>query len=153
LCASYINETSKSREFALKAYQLAPEVSFSNYIMGKYYTHVKKYVEAIVYFSRAIKFLPPEEEQEKLFQLYLEKAISEQWIYRDKEAEKDYLTAIKLNPRNEETYWNLAFMYILRKKYTKACIVFSQLYQLNPKSYNFQYGGNVTQAYNEYCRK
>ena len=153
LCASYIDETSKSLFFATKAYQKAPEKSFSNYIVGKYYTHNRQYKKAILFFSRAIDFIEPEEREDKLYQLYLERAISEQWIYDDFNAAKDYRKAINLNPNCEEAYWNLAFMFILRGKTQYACSVFSDLYIVNPNSYYEQYGGNVITAYNEYCRK
>ena len=153
LCASYINETSKSFDFAKKAFQKAPEKTFSNYIMGKYCTHIKQYKKAIIFFTRAIDFIEPTEKKDRLYQLHLERAISEQWIYDYFNAEKDYRKAIYLNSHCEAAYWNLAFLYIERKQNKKACNVFSELYKINPKSYDYQYRGDVLKAYNNYCRK
>ena len=129
-----LGDYSGAKENADKLIKIAPQFSFSNYVMGYYYNQIREYQDAIFWLTKAINLGGNVKD---LHQWHLERAIARSWLSLDREAEEDFLTSISLSQnRNQDAFWWLAHFYLVRGKNYQSCDWFIKLNNINP-SYRF----------------
>lgn len=134
-----------------KAYEIEPNVSFTNYVIGKVANEAKQYELAVTFLMAAINLSDDFDKQNFTHQWYLEKAIANAWLKRDYDAEKDYKICLSLNSNNlDALFWYGNFLGI-RKRTSEACEQFKKLKTLSP--YYKMSGYSVDQMIQNYrCR-
>jgi tetratricopeptide (TPR) repeat protein len=119
--------------FAEEAYRLQPNVSFTNYVVGRVANGSKNYSKAVKYFSNAIQLASEFDKSFLLHQWYLERAIANGWLKQDYSAEQDYKNCLLLNSQNLDALWSFGNFLAIRKRISESCIQFNKLKQLSPK--------------------
>jgi tetratricopeptide (TPR) repeat protein len=115
-----------------KAYEIEPNVSFTNYVIGKVANEAKQYELAVTFLMAAINLADDFDKKNFTHQWYLEKAIANAWLKRDYDAEKDYKICLALNSNNlDALFWYGNFLGI-RKRTAEACEQFKNLKILSP---------------------
>ena len=149
----YLEDWDSALSFATNGYKLQPKSQDGNYILGYYYSNIKKYEKAIKYFSNAISYTNKEilKEYNKLSQLYLERAICKSLLYKDFRAESDYKNSLIINSTKQDALANYAYFLINRNKKEKACVLLKKLQNINP-NYIFSQNISVSKYYFKFCR-
>ena len=149
----YLEDWDSALSFATNGYNLQPKSQDGNYILGYYYSNIKKYEKAIKYFSNAISYTNKEilKEYNKLSQLYLERAICKSLLYKDFRAESDYKNSLIINSTKQDALANYAYFLINRNKKEKACVLLKKLQNINP-NYIFSQNISVSKYYFKFCR-
>lgn len=132
LVYSIIGEISLAKSYAYEAYQIEPNVSFTNYVIGKVANEAKDYTLAVDFLGYAIEMANEYDKANLVHQWYLEKAIANAWLKKDYEAEQDYKSSLSLNRKNlDALFWYGNFLSI-RKRVYDSCEQFKKLKSLSP---------------------
>ena len=132
LVYSIMGELSLAKSYAYKAYQIEPNVSFTNYVIGKVANEAKEYALAVEFLGYAIEKANQYDKKNLTHQWYLEKAIANAWLKRDNDAEQDYKSCLSLNGQNlDALFWYGNFLSI-RKRTFESCTQFKKLKSLSP---------------------
>lgn len=94
---------------------------------GTIYAINKKFFEALSSFNKAIEI-------EKRSEFFLNRGALYQLMENNNMAVEDYNEAIKLNPKNDITYFNVGIIYREMEKYDKGIEYLSYSLKLNSKS-------------------
>ena len=122
-------------EVANDVYNLNPKNAFINYVLGKLYNSSKKRELAIKYFTQAINLFEEKDiSYESLAQWYLERAIANDWLKNDYNAEQDFkkcliLSGDKLSQPLLDGLFYYGDFLLQNKRYSEACIQFKRLKQ------------------------
>lgn len=147
LVYSIIGEISLAKSYAYEAYQIEPNISFTNYVIGKVANEAKDYSLAIDFLGYAIEKASEYDKVHFMHQWYLEKAIANSWAKRDYDAEQDYKSCLALNGQNlDALFWYGNFLAI-RKRIYESCIQFKKLKSLSP---NYTMTGNTVDQFLQY---
>jgi Tfp pilus assembly protein PilF len=132
LVYSIIGEIPLAKSFAYKAYQIEPNISFTNYVIGKVANEAKDYSLAVDFLGYAIEKASEYDKSNLSHQWYLEKAIANGWLKRDYDAEQDYKSCLSLNGENlDALFWYGNFLAIRKRNY-ESCAQFKKLKSLSP---------------------
>lgn len=132
LVYSIIGEISLAKSYAYKAYQIEPNISFTNYVIGKVANEAKEYALAVEFLGYAIEKANLYDKTNLTHQWYLEKAIANAWLKRDNDAEQDYKSCLSLNGQNlDALFWYGNFLSIRKRTY-ESCTEFKKLKSLSP---------------------
>ncbi len=132
LVYSIIGEISLAKSYAYKAYQIEPNISFTNYVIGKVANEAKEYALAVEFLGYAIEKANQYDKTNFTHQWYLEKAIANAWLKRDNDAEQDYKSCLSLNGQNlDALFWYGNFLSIRKRTY-ESCTQFKKLKSLSP---------------------
>ncbi len=132
LVYSIIGEISLAKTYAYRAYQIEPNISFTNYVIGKVENEAKDYSLAVQYLGYAIEKASVYDKTNFTHQWYLEKAIANAWLKKDYEAEQDYKSCLSLNGQNlDALFWYGNFLSI-RKRVYESCEQFKKLKSQSP---------------------
>ena len=132
LVYSIIGEISLAKSYAYEAYQIEPNVSFTNYVIGKVANAAKDYSLAVDFLGYAIEMANEYDKANSMHQWYLERAIANGWLRRDYDAEQDYKSCISLNGQNlDALFWYGNFLSIRNRIY-ESCNQFKKLKYLSP---------------------
>jgi Tfp pilus assembly protein PilF len=143
LVYSIIGEISLAKYYAHEAYQIEPNVSFTNYVFGKVANEARDYTLAVDFLGYAIEMANDYDKLNLMHQWYLERAIANAWLKSDYDAEKDYKTCLSLNGQNlDALFWYGNFLSIRNRIYD-SCVQFKKLKQLSPNY--FMAGTSVDQ--------
>lgn len=149
LVYSILGEISLAKYYAIKSYQIEPNVGFTNYVIGRIANGEGNYVQAIEFLSSAISKASDFDKSFSLHQWHLERAIAESLLKLDNQAENDYKTCLYLNSNNLDGYFNYAVFLENRDRKNEACNYFNILYNKNP---NYRRGpDSIKQIIDEYC--
>ena len=132
LVYSIIGEISLAKSYAYKAYQIEPNISFTNYVIGKVANVAKEYTLAIDFLSAAINNASDYDKVNLMHQWYLERAIANSLLKFDSQAENDYKTCLNLNPNNLDCYYQFGVFLGNRNRKSEACNNFRILYNKKP---------------------
>lgn len=132
LVYSILGETSLSKSYAYEAYQIEPNISFTNYVIGKVANEAKDYSLAIEFLSSAITYASDYDKANLMHQWYLERAIANSLLKIDGQAETDYKTCLNLNPNNLDCYYQYGVFLGNRNRKSEACNNFRILYNKKP---------------------
>jgi len=147
LVYSIIKEISLAKSFAFKAYQIEPNISFTNYVIGKVANEAKEYSLAVEFLGYAIINASDYDKTFLTHQWYLEKAIANSRLKRDYDAEQDFKSCLSLNSQNMDAlFWYGNFLAIRNRIYD-SCVQFKKLKQLSP---NFSMTGTTIDEYLRY---
>jgi tetratricopeptide (TPR) repeat protein len=132
LVYSIIGEISLAKSYAYKAYQIEPNISFTNYVIGKVANEAKEYALAVEFLGYAIEKANQYDKTNLTHQWYLEKAIANACLKRDNDAEQDYKSCLSLNGQNlDALFWYGNFLSIRKRTY-ESCTQFKKLKSLSP---------------------
>lgn len=132
LVYSIIGEISLAKSYAYKSYQIEPNISFTNYVIGKVANEAKEYALAVEFLGYAIEKANQYDITNLTHQWYLEKAIANAWLKRDNDAEQDYKSCLSLNGQNlDALFWYGNFLSIRKRTY-ESCTQFKKLKSLSP---------------------
>jgi tetratricopeptide (TPR) repeat protein len=132
LVYSIMGNLSLAKSYAYEAYQIEPNTSFTNYVIGKVANQAKDYTLAVDFLGYAIEMASEYDKANLMHQWYLEKAIANAWLKRDNEAEQDYKSCLSLNGQNlDALFWYGNFLSI-RKRIYESCTQFKKLKSLSP---------------------
>jgi len=127
-----IGDIPSARNCAYRAYQIEPNVGFTNYVVGKVAGADKDWAKASKFYGYAIENASESDKSILMHQWYLERAIANAWLKRDYSAEQDYKKCLSLNSENlDALFWYGNFLGI-RKRFSEACIQFKKLKRLSP---------------------
>ena len=132
LVYSIIGEISLAKSYAYKAYQIEPNISFTNYVIGKVANVAKEYTLAIDFLSAAINNASDYDKVNLMHQWYLERAIANSLLKFDSQAENDYKRCLNLNPNNLDCYYQFGVFLGNRNRKSEACNNFRILYNKKP---------------------
>lgn len=150
LVYSIVGDITSAKSFAYKAYQIEPNISFTNYVVGKVANVAEDYNLAIEFLSVAIQKADDYEKVNNMNQWYLERAIAYSLLKNDDySAEQDYLKCLKLNPDNYDAIFNYGVFLINRKRKREACERFTYLYEILP---NYRFGNQSLEEIVRYCK-
>lgn len=132
LILSIQGQIDMAKMFAYEAYRIEPNVSFTNYVIGKVSNEAKEYSLAIEFLSYAIQKANEYDKNNLVHQWYLEKAIANAWLKNDYLAEQDYQACLKYNPVNlDALFWYGNFL-VTRKRVSESCPYFKKIKTLSP---------------------
>jgi Tfp pilus assembly protein PilF len=132
LVYSIMGNISLAKSYAYEAYQIEPNISFTNYVIGKVANEAKDYSLAVDFLGYAIEKASEYDKSNLTHQWYLEKAIANGWLKRDYDAEQDYKSCLSLNGKNlDALFWYGNFLSI-RKRIYESCAQFKKLKSLSP---------------------
>jgi tetratricopeptide (TPR) repeat protein len=132
LVYSILGEIALSKSYAFEAYQIEPNISFTNYVIGKVANEAGDYTLAIDFLGYAIEMANEYDKANLMHQWYLERAIASSWIKLDSQAESDFKTCLNLNPNNLDCYFQYGNFLVNRKRKYEACNNFRILYNKKP---------------------
>jgi len=132
LVYSIIGEISLAKSYAYQAYQIEPNISFTNYVIGKVANVAKEYSLALDFLSSAISYASEFEKANLMHQWYLERAVAHSWLKLDTQAENDYKACLNLNPNNLDCYFQYGVFLGNRNRKYEACSNFRIVYNTNP---------------------
>jgi len=132
LVYSIIGEISLAKSYAYEAYQIEPNISFTNYVIGKVANEAKDYTLAVDFLGYAIEMANEYDKANLMHQWYLERAIANAWLNRDSDANQDYKSCLSLNGQNlDALFWYGNFLSIRKRTY-ESCTQFKKLKFLSP---------------------
>jgi tetratricopeptide (TPR) repeat protein len=132
LIYSITGDISSAKSYAFNAYQIEPNISFTNYVIGKVANEAKEYDLAVEFLGKAIENANEYDKANLMHQWYLEKAIANAWLKKDYDAEQDYKKCLSLNDQNlDAIFWYGNFL-SLRKRISESCAQFKKLKTLSP---------------------
>lgn len=132
LVYSILGEIALSKSYAFEAYQIEPNISFTNYVIGKVANEAGDYSLAIDFLGYAIEKANEYDKANLMHQWYLERAIANSLLKLDDQAEKDYKTCLNLNPNNLDCYYQYGVFLGNRNRKSEACNNFRILYNKKP---------------------
>jgi Tfp pilus assembly protein PilF len=132
LVFSILREPSLAKSYARQAFRIEPDVSFTNYVIGKVANESGDYKTGVTFLTAAIIMANDYDKEYLTNQWYLERAIANAWLNNDYAAEQDYKSCLSLNSQNlDALFWYGNFL-ALRNRNNDACIQFRRLKQLSP---------------------
>lgn len=127
-----LGELELAKSYSITAYQMYPNISFLNYVVGRVSSESKEFEVAIKFFGSAIDKASELDKINSVHQWYLERAIANSWLKYDIAAENDFKQCLLLNSRNfDALFWYGNFLAI-RNRISESCIQFKKLKQLKP---------------------
>lgn len=153
LCLAKLHQGDRNAAYNAinKAYDIAPNSPKVLGIFGQYYSYNKQYAKAVPFFTVAITNSKETTGDKSTAKIFLERAISNAWLNNDKQANSDYLSSLKIDPSNEETYWWYINFLGTRKRWSEACNYSRVLKSMNP---NFKYGqSTIDKMINYSCNR
>lgn len=150
LVNSIIGDDEMAKYCGYKAFQIEPNVSFTNYVIGKVSNEAGDYSMAISFLTSAIILADDYDKENFMHQWYLERAIaytlskSEDYL-----AESDYKKCLQLNANNLDGYFQYGVFLGNRNRKNEACTHFRILYGKAP---NYRAGeDSISDIVNGYC--
>jgi tetratricopeptide (TPR) repeat protein len=132
LVYSIMGNLSFAKSYAYEAYQIEPNISFTNYVIGKVANEAGDYTLAVDFLGYAIEMANEYDKANLMHQWYLERAIARSWIKLDSQAESDFKTCLNLNPNNLDCYFQYGNFLGNRNRKYEACNNFRILYNKKP---------------------
>jgi len=151
LVYSILGETALSKSYAFEAYQIEPNISFTNYVIGKVANEAGDYTLAAEFLGYAIEKANEYDKANLMHQWYLERAIAYSMLKLGIQAENDYKKCLLLNPNNLDGYFQYGVFLGNRNRKDEACNNFRILYGKQP---NYKAGqDSVKDILNGFCNK
>lgn len=151
LIHSILGNILDAKSYAYRAYTINPNVSFTNYVIGKVANEAKDYDLAIEYLSVAIDKANKYDSENYLHQWYLERAIANSLLKNNFDAENDYNECLRLNSNNYDCYFQFGIFLANLNRKNEACLKFRYLYNILP---NYKAGDqSLAQIVIKYCNK
>jgi len=132
LVYSIMGNLSFAKSYAYEAYQIEPNTSFTNYVIGKVANEAEDYTLAVDFLGYAIEMANEYDKANLMHQWYLERAIANSLLKLDNQAEKDYKTCLNLNSNNLDCYFNYGIFLENRNRKSEACYNFRILFNKKP---------------------
>ena len=132
LVYSIMGKISLAKSYAYEAYQIEPNISFTNYVIGKVANEAEDYILAVDFLGYAIEMANEYDKANLMHQWYLERAIANSLLKLDDQAEKDYKTCLNLNSNNLDCYFQYGVFLGNRNRKYEACNNFRILYNKKP---------------------
>ena len=150
LIHSILGNISDSKSYAYRAYTIEPNISFTNYVIGKIANVAKDYSLAIEFLTVAIEKADEYDRLNFMHQWYLERAVANSLFKNDYEAEQDYLKCLQLNPNNYDGVFQFGVFLGNRNRVNEACNRFRYLFEKRP---NYSAGGqSLRDIVNGFCK-
>jgi|GEM_PF-7079668 len=149
LVYSILGEISLAKTYAFEAYRIEPNISFTNYVIGRVANEAKDYSLAIEFFEYAIQMATDNDKVSLMHQWYLEKAIANSWLKKDFEAEQDFKMCLLLNEQNLDALFWFGNFLAIRNRQNESCNIFKILY--NKKSDYRNGPDSIKQIIEEFC--
>jgi tetratricopeptide (TPR) repeat protein len=149
LVYSIMGEITNAKSYAYEAYKIEPNVSFTNYVIGKVANEAGEYSLASEFLTFAIVLASDYDLNNLTHQWYLERAIAYNLLGKDDLAEVDYLKCLELNPYNYDGSFHYGFFLANRNRINEGCKRFWFVYNNNPsyKAGEFK----ITEIVNNWC--
>ncbi len=107
---------------------MIPTFADGYYNLGKVYSQIKDYEQALASYKKAIELDPENARYHyNLAIVYGLKGLT-------KESEQEYLLAISLDPYYDKAHNNLGALYVKMDKLNEALIEFDKAFEINPRS-------------------
>jgi tetratricopeptide (TPR) repeat protein len=139
---SFVLESKKLYDDAIKSLkEVYEEKSYPmNIRLGWLYYLDKNYATSISYYQKAVDLMPVA--TEPLWAILNPQIALEKWV----DAEKTYLSIVKLDPKNASANFKLGLIYYYRKNYTAA----KKYFDVSLNLYPIDYDSMLMSAWNNY---
>jgi tetratricopeptide (TPR) repeat protein len=144
-----MGEITNAKSYAYEAYKIEPNVSFTNYVIGKVANEAGEYSLASEFLTFAIVLASDYELKNLTHQWYLERAIAYNMLGKDDLAEVDYLKCLELNPYNYDGSFHYGFFLANRNRINEGCKRFWFVYNNNPSYRAGEF--KITEIVNNWC--